>query len=352
MIGLELAPDDVVRHGRVRARRGTPRRRSLGADPAHVSLSVIVPATNLPATLDACIEAILAADEPPHEVIVVDDPAAGGAGGARNAGARQARGEILVFVDSDVLVHRDAFSRIRAAFAADPELSGLFGSYDDNPSAPGVVSGFRNLLHHHVHQNNHGPMVTFWAGLGALRRADFEEVGGFNPAQPIEDVELGMRLTNCGKNLRLDADLFGTHLKPWTLKEMIRTDFIVRGAPWVELMIRHRFPSSRLNLSWRHRTSAASCLLALGAVLARRPKTAGASALTFVALNHDFYALLLRRRGPAEAVAGIGLHAIHYLVAVASVPAGWVLHLATSTAPPLPAATPLPSRVATASAAA
>ncbi len=43
------------------------------------SLSAIVPATNAPPTLTACLEAIRAADEPPEEVIVVDE--GGGSGG-------------------------------------------------------------------------------------------------------------------------------------------------------------------------------------------------------------------------------------------------------------------------------
>ena len=33
-----------------------------------------------------------------------------------------------------------------------PASTALFGSYDDAPAAPGLVSQFRNLLHHYVHQ--------------------------------------------------------------------------------------------------------------------------------------------------------------------------------------------------------
>ncbi|MBA2629697.1 MAG: glycosyltransferase family 2 protein, partial [Thermoleophilaceae bacterium] len=79
-------------------------------------LSVVVPATDSPATLEACLLAIAAASDPPDEVIVVDHPVRSGPAAARNAGARAASGSVLVFVDSDVLVHRDVFSRIRAAF--------------------------------------------------------------------------------------------------------------------------------------------------------------------------------------------------------------------------------------------
>ena len=91
------------------------------------------------------------------------------AGDARNTGAALATGDVLVFIDADVVVHRDAMTRIRAAMAADPGLDAVYGSYDDRPADAGVVSRFRNLLHHEVHQLAAGPSPSFWAGLGAVR---------------------------------------------------------------------------------------------------------------------------------------------------------------------------------------
>ncbi len=58
-----------------------------------------------------------------------------------------------------------------ARFEADPGLAALFGSYDDSPAAPGLVSQYRNLLHHFVHQqgaflDDTRPAHTFWTGCG------------------------------------------------------------------------------------------------------------------------------------------------------------------------------------------
>ena len=295
-------------------------------------LSAIVPASDAPPTLGSCLAAIEAAHAGPDELVVVDDAPAAGAAHARNAGALRATGDVLVFVDADVAVHRDAFARIRAAFAADPGLAALFGSYDDAPAAPGAVSAFRNLLHHHVHQTSAGPAETFWAGLGAVRRDAYEAMGGFETATPpwraVEDVELGMRLTDAGARIVLDPMLLGTHMKGWTLASMVRTDLVNRGVPWVVLLLRRgRVPAS-LNLGWHHRATALCWLAAAGALAVRRPRVAAFALGPAAALNRDFYSLLVRRRGPREALLGFGLHGLHHLTASAAVPVGVLVHLA------------------------
>jgi GT2 family glycosyltransferase len=294
-------------------------------------LTAIVPAKNGLATLAPCARAIHAAADSPEELIVVTKPPTVGPVVARNVGARQATGDVLVFVDADVLVHDDVFRRIRAAFDADPALTAVFGSYDDAPAAPGVVSVFRNLLHHHVHQSSPGPATTFWTGLGAVRRDAFMAVGGFDDERfngpEIEDIELGARLVDAGARIVLDPSIQGTHLKAWSLRAMVTTDFLHRGVPWVKLLLRNREAPSELNLAWRHRVSAVACLTALFGLVARRPAASIAASMTFLGLNRRFYRLLLARRGPVQAVAGVGLHALHHLTAVASVPAGLWSHV-------------------------
>jgi GT2 family glycosyltransferase len=294
------------------------------------TLSAIVPATNSPPTLAECLEAIRSADEAPEEVIVVDE-GGGGPAGARNRGAARASGDVLVFVDADVVVHADAFSRIRRAFEGDSSPAALFGSYDDTPADPGTVSGFRNLLHHQVHLEGAGTATTFWAGLGAVRRDVFEAVAGFDaeryPVPSVEDIDLGTRLTAAGSRIELDPSVQGTHLKAWSLAGMVESDLWDRGVPWVELLLRHRTRSSALNLGWRHRASAAASLVAAVSLLRGRPRSAVAALAALVALNRSFYSLLLRRRGPLQAAAGVGLHALHHVVGALAVPIAVVDHL-------------------------
>jgi glycosyltransferase involved in cell wall biosynthesis len=296
------------------------------------SLSVVVPATDKPATLGDCIRAIEGAAHPPEELVVVDTPLGAGPAAARNAGARRAKGDVLVFVDSDVQVHADAFDRIRAAFDDDPGLTAVFGSYDSDPRPHGLVSDFRNLLHHHVHQMGAGPATTFWAGLGAVRRADFDSVGGFDEVRfaesSVEDIELGMRLSANGNRILLDPLVQGKHLKRWSLEGMVRTDLFRRGVPWTRLLL-ERDASSELNLSWRHRTSAAASTVVLVGLVARRPRLAGAALVVLLSLNAPFYALLLRKRGLRQAAAGVPLHVLHHNVSAVAVPIAIMKHLSS-----------------------
>lgn len=293
-------------------------------------MTAIVPATDAPEELARCVAAIRNAEDAPEEVIVVETAPSPGPAAARNAGAERADGDVLVFVDADVVPHRDAFRRIRAAFDDDPELAAIFGSYDDSPEAPGAVSGFRNLLHHFVHQRSGGQATTFWAGLGAIRRDVFARAGGFDAARytesSVEDIELGMRLAASGAQLWLDPALQGTHLKHWTLATMIRTDFRGRGVPWVALLARDNAAPTGLNLGWRHRLSVAASIGLVASLAARRPRQAATALAALVALNASFYALLVRRRGPAQAALGVGLHALHHLTAACAVPAGILSH--------------------------
>jgi GT2 family glycosyltransferase len=299
----------------------------------HVTrLTAIVPATDAPPALERCLAAIREAAAPPDELVVVERTARPGPAAARNEGARRARGDVLVFIDADVLVRPDVFRRLRQAFEDDPELVAVFGSYDDSPPAPGAVSGFRNLLHHWVHQQSPGPAETFWAGLGAIRRDAFVAAGGFDaqryPRASVEDVELGMRLAAAGARIELDPAIQGTHLKSWTLAQMVETDLLDRGVPWLTALLRAGRSSGALNLGHRHRLSTLASIALLVAVARRRPVAATAAGAALVVLNGSFYALLARRRGPIEALLGVGLHAVHQLTSAAAVPLALAAHLA------------------------
>ena len=311
------------------------------------SLTVVVPARDAVATLPRCLDAVQAALARRGTCIVVDDGSSddtaatagrhgatvvrrakpGGPAVARNAGIAHAKGAIVMFVDADVVVARDAVDRVLAAFEADPGLAAVFGSYDDTSSAGTLVSDYRNLLHHFVHQRGNADSRTFWAGLGAVRRTVLDACGGFDERYErasIEDIALGVRLASAGYRIRLDRDLRGTHLKRWTFRQMVYTDVTARALPWSRLLLREKSMPPDLNLQWQHRASGllvwsvAACAVVATAVPTARAVSAVASVSALaglVLLNVDFYRFLTRRRGVGFAAGAFPLHVLYYAYA-------------------------------------
>jgi glycosyltransferase involved in cell wall biosynthesis len=243
--------------------------------------------------ISRCLDALRLSDYDSFEVIVVDDrstdntpqivqrfgarylvtPQQMGPGGARNLGVEQARGEIVAFVDADVVVPPGALRRISEQFERDAELAALFGSYDQAPAWNDFLSQYKNLMHHYVHQVSSERAVTFWAGCGAVRRDVFLQFGGFNAAKypnpSIEDIELGYRLSGSGKKILLDRQLQVKHLKRWTVRGLVRADILCRAVPWTRLILETKNLPRDLNLTYASQLSSllVSVLVLLAALV-------------------------------------------------------------------------------------
>jgi glycosyltransferase involved in cell wall biosynthesis len=325
--------------------------------PSVPTVSVVVPARDAARSLALCLDAVARSAGGRAEVIVVDDGSrddtaevarrrgatvirherSRGPAAARNAGAARARADVVLFLDADVVLAEDAIPRVLDAFRVDAGLAAVFGSYDDAPAAQTFVSEYRNLLHHFVHQTAREDSESFWAGCGAIRRDVFVALGGFDERYrrpSIEDIELGGRLARAGHRVRLEKRLRGTHLKRWTLGNVLLVDVRDRAYPWARLILeRGRMPAD-LNLRYEHRASAAlvwlSAALALGLPLATATTQpvlilallAAAGAL--LVLNRGFYRFLIERRGVLFAARAVPLHLLYYAYASATFAWCWI----------------------------
>jgi GT2 family glycosyltransferase len=328
-------------------------------DPTRPALSVIIPVYQGAATLERCLEALEGSRGVEWECLVVDDGSTddsvaiarrrgarvlatdrprSGPGQARNIGAREARAPVLCFVDADVLVGPDTLAQFAALFEAGAGLTAAFGSYDAHPAAGDLLSQYRNLLHHFVHQTGCEEASTFWAGCGAIRRDAFLDVGGFDPGYrrpSIEDIELGYRLSAAGARIRLAKHVQVTHLKRWTFWGILRTDVCDRALPWTALIRRTGHLPNDLNLTWTSRASALS-VYALALLLGLgwwRPVARPVALLPLVGLlawNRDLYAFFLRRRGAWFALRAIPMHWLYYAYSALAFGCGTLLGAASS----------------------
>jgi glycosyltransferase involved in cell wall biosynthesis len=316
-------------------------------------LSVVIPTHDAGAFLPRAVAALLKSDLPRSrwELIVVDDASSGGPptaqgvdsiidlrgaprgpAAARNIGAEAARAPIVAFIDADVCVRPDTLRRMAAHFDDDPGVAAVFGSYDATPAEPGVVSQYRNLLHHYVHQQKNGDVNSFWAGCGAVRRAPFLEVGMFDDARyttpQIEDIELGYRLRDRGYRILLDPDIQGTHLKRWTLGGMIDANFRHRGLPYAKLLLERGQLLSTQGLSVGSADKLSTvfvALIAIAVVLAiafRNWRWLAGAVLGFVAFavaNRRLLTWFARKRGLWFAVRASALHLLYHATNVVAI---------------------------------
>jgi len=178
-------------------------------------ISFIIPAYNEEALLDATLAAVRAAADSlasPHEVIVVDDGSTDrtaeiarsrGArvvgvnvrqiAAARNAGAREAMGDLLIFVDADTLITPTVLQGAVAAVHAGAVGGGCGARQDSNdpPWGPVLFSAVGWLMR-----------TAGWAaGCFMFVRADvFRLAGGFDERYfASEEIHLSRALKKHGR---------------------------------------------------------------------------------------------------------------------------------------------------------
>lgn len=204
--------------------------------------SIVIPAYNAEATLAQCLEACIAQTVPPHEIIVVDDGSTddtaaiverydlrcikgkhAGPAAARNAGARAATGDVIVFTDSDCVPERQWLAKLLPAF--DEGAFGAGGSY--------ACANGQHLLARLIHDEivvRHQRMPREADFLGSFNaaylRSVFWDVGGFDEdfvAASGEDNDLAYRIHDKNGMLVFNAEARVAHYHPTRLLPYLRT---------------------------------------------------------------------------------------------------------------------------------
>lgn len=293
-----------------------------------MKISVIIPTYNGAATLRQCLEAVFRSDYADYEVIVVDDCSTDatpqiaaqfpcrvichernlGAAVAKNTGAGAALGDIVFFIDSDVLIRPDTLALV-AEDLQDPSVHAVVGLLDKAMPYPEFASQFKNLWMHYTYARLPEFVGVFYTSAAAARKSVFQALGGFDPhytgPSVTEDIELGMRLLSAGYRVRLDKRLQVVHLKRYTLRGLILTD-IARSAGLTKTLIRNKLERTGrkyyASVPWFFQLSvpvSAVLLvtLALVPVWPAAGAAAGGALAAIWALNAPFLAFLGRTRG-------------------------------------------------------
>ena len=110
----------------------------------------------------------------------------------RNTGARNARGQVFVFMDADNIMHPDTFNAIDRSLSTGKVIAGASGVKMQRMS-PGIAVTYALMV----------PLVWlthFDTGVVFCRREDFEAIGGYNEDRLFaEDVQLLWDLMRLGR---------------------------------------------------------------------------------------------------------------------------------------------------------
>jgi len=201
-------------------------------------ISFIVPAHGRQELLRRCLRS-LKRQNCDKEIIVVDDGSTpplhfsdpdirvlrldkkGGASGARNYGASQAIGEILFFVDSDVVL----LPLQRFEFPSDVDC--LMGIYSRTAGFQNFSSRYKNLYWSFNQEALSENSFSLCTAILAVRKSVFDGVGGFNTRSSIgEDREFGIALKKFGARTKIEKQVRGIHHKKFGLRDLLRHHFI------------------------------------------------------------------------------------------------------------------------------
>jgi uncharacterized protein len=174
-------------------------------------VSVIVPALNEAGRIEACLRSVVAQGDG-VEALVVDGgstdetvsratayartvTAPRGRGAQMNAGAREATGDVLLFLHADSALHRDAVRGVRDALR-DPRVVGGTFTLRFEPETP--------LLRLNAYLVRARPPLFHYGDQGIfVRRTAFRALDGYRELPLMEDVDFLRRLRGIGRTVLL-----------------------------------------------------------------------------------------------------------------------------------------------------
>lgn len=223
-------------------------------------ISIIIPVRNGERTLDTCLRSIKRSYYRNFEVIVVDDHSTDnsvgiarshqctvlsaeyghGANSARNFGAQHARGDVFVFIDSDIVIRRETLLDLVETLD-ERYLDAVVGLYTAKHRHESFVSQYKNLWVRYSYMKSLPAIDWLFGAISGIKRQAFEKLGGFNAEllarHGHDDIELGKRFAQANLNIILNMDIEVEHLKEYTLSSFILNEYH-RSSGFAELAMK------------------------------------------------------------------------------------------------------------------
>ncbi len=209
-------------------------------------VSVVLPHYNRSHLLALSLRALAEQTYSPIEVIVVDDgstddsiqvahamgatvvrtPTNSGPPAARNLGAEHAKGEYLIFVDSDIALEPDAVANAVQMLESDRRLGAVGGILlPELLVNRSLAAQYRAIQMYRWWMPTHRPTLELHAAVLAVPARVFAEVGPFNPDLiDTESADYRGRLTE-RYQVRITDAVRGVHDHDPTLRQIVRNVF-------------------------------------------------------------------------------------------------------------------------------
>ena len=150
-------------------------------------------------------------------------------GKGRNIGANIAQGELLVFVDADVVLDKHAIAEAWKFYQQGNRIFGGALELNEKTVKPTIASYIEHYYFNSESQM-HRPVCerpNLSSALMIFQRSLFLEVGGFKDIPRMQDTELTERLRKSGHTLSFCPAVVGLQIQDSPLAKVFRKIFIV-----------------------------------------------------------------------------------------------------------------------------
>jgi len=299
-------------------------------------ISIVIPTFNAEGFIEGLLDSIFRQGIQDMEVIIVDDHSTDrtveiaegypvkviglkenvGPARARNIGVREARGDVIFFLDSDVVVMDGTIKELKDYLEENPSINCVIGICTTEPLNDGFVPRYMAMFEYIHLIGRAGKGVSVFAPrCGAIRKDFFERIGGYNESYrgaDVEDFELARRIN------RTDAIILNERIRVRhrfaDFRQAVR-NYFKRTVMWVHLFFKEKRLDNAGPTSPSNGVSAICAFLSLLSIfltpfMQRASYVAVALLAVFLIVNRRWFVFMAKEAGPLFGIRALFLNYI------------------------------------------